>query len=106
MQESSLRFDERATLLQEADSGETAVVPGDAAASELLRRVMTDDESERMPPEGKPLSEAEIAALTQWIEDGAEYVEHWAFQPVQTVAIPAVASGHQTPQRTALWLAE
>lgn len=90
MQEGSLRFDDRATVVGEADSGKHAVVAGNADASELLRRVTTEDEDERMPPEGKRLSESEVAALRSWIEAGAEYAPHWSFQPVQRHEVPAV----------------
>ena len=45
-----LRLDERDGAIGEADSGLTAVVPGDPAASELVARITSDDESLRMPP--------------------------------------------------------
>ncbi len=41
-------------------------------------------------PEGKRLSEAEVAALKSWIDAGAEYAPHWAFQPIQRHEVPAV----------------
>ncbi len=44
-----------------------------------MHRVNSDDESIRMPPEGKPLSEKEIQILKEWIRQGAEYATHWAF---------------------------
>lgn len=88
-QEGSLRFDDRATLIAEADSGEIAIVPSDPEASELLRRVEADDDSgERMPPEGKPLSQRERDLLRRWIAAGAEYTEHWAFRPPHSPTIP------------------
>jgi hypothetical protein len=99
MQEGSLRFDDRATLLAEADSGFKAIVPGDPMQSELLRRVSAaDDSGERMPPEGKPLKAADIDVLRRWIGSGAEYVEHWAFQPIQNSAIPDVDNPQWTSQ--------
>ncbi|GAB5402653.1 MAG: PSD1 and planctomycete cytochrome C domain-containing protein [Aureliella sp.] len=91
-QEGSIRFDDRSTVVGEADSGEHAIVPGDPDSSELLRRVLSDDEGERMPPEGKPLTESEIVALRKWISSGAEYEQHWAFQPRTTPAVPPVES--------------
>ncbi len=90
-QEGSLRFDQRSTLLSEADSGVAAIVPGHADQSELIRRIRTDDEGERMPPEGKPLTEEEIRHLSKWIDDGAAFQRHWAFQPVRATTIPEVA---------------
>ncbi|HBE67775.1 MAG TPA: hypothetical protein DDW52_06465 [Planctomycetaceae bacterium] len=91
LQEGSLRFDDRTTLIGEADSGERAIVPGSPQDSELLRRVMSNDEGEQMPPEGKRLDEAEIAALKAWIEQGAEYKQHWAFQPLSSPDVPEVS---------------
>lgn len=90
LQEGSIRFDVRDTLIAEADSGLVPIVPHDISASELLRRVRSEDESERMPPEGKPLSEREIAALESWIEAGAEVTAHWSFQPIQRPELPNV----------------
>lgn len=90
-QEGGIRFDDRATLIAEADSGERAIAPGQADASELIRRVTSQDESERMPPDGKPLSEREIESLKKWIDGGAEYAQHWAFQPVRNPSLPQVA---------------
>ncbi len=89
-QEGAIRFDLRETLLNEADSGERAIVPGHPEDSELLRRVTSDDEYERMPPEGKPLSEDEVAALRAWIEEGAEFEQHWAFKPIEKPELPLV----------------
>lgn len=90
LQEGGLRFDDRQSVLSEGESGKNAIVAGDAGASELLRRVMSDDEDERMPPEGKRLSETEVAALRSWIDAGAEYAPHWSFQPIQRRALPTV----------------
>ena len=88
-QEGSIRFDDRASLLGQADSGAVPIVPGDAQASELVRRVLaSEDSGERMPPEGKPLSDLEIQVLRRWIDQGAEYVQHWAFRPPQRPTLP------------------
>ena len=90
LQEGGLRFDDRDVVLAAADSGQHAIVSGNSAESELLRRVTIEDEDERMPPEGKRLSEAEVAALRSWIDAGAEYAPHWSFQPIKRSAAPAV----------------
>ena len=54
---------------------ETQVVPGDAEASALFQRLTTEEEVGRMPPvsTGRTLSDAEIAAVRRWIDDGAEW---------------------------------
>ncbi len=74
----------------ELDSGEIAVVPGDPDASALLYRVTETDEDLRMPPEGDPLTEREVGVLQAWIEQGAEWKDHWAFQPREPVEPPEV----------------
>lgn len=48
----------------------TRVVPGDAACSELARRVTTTSLTERMPPAGN-LSTTEICRILAWIDAGA-----------------------------------
>ena len=74
------------------ESGETAVVPGNAKASEILKRVRSTEEGVRMPPEGKPLTEREQNLLQRWIEQGAEWKQHWAFEPVSKPEIPVIAN--------------
>ena len=60
------------------------IVPGDPAASLLLKKVRSSDPQERMPPpeEGDALSREEIAILERWIAEGAVYRGHWSFEPV------------------------
>ncbi|TWT97721.1 Planctomycete cytochrome C [Botrimarina colliarenosi] len=62
---------------------DTAEGAADAVASgELLRRVMSDDEYEVMPPPDSKieLSPAEKATLVKWVASGATYRQHWAFE--------------------------
>ncbi|MEQ8837786.1 MAG: PSD1 and planctomycete cytochrome C domain-containing protein, partial [Lacipirellulaceae bacterium] len=61
--------------------GYAALVPGDAHRSELLDRVLADEPGELMPPadSGKQLTAEQIDMLRAWIEEGAEYQQHWAF---------------------------
>ncbi|MFO0834558.1 MAG: PSD1 and planctomycete cytochrome C domain-containing protein [Phycisphaerales bacterium] len=68
------------------------VEPGDPATSELARRVLSEDEDDRMPPPecARQLSADEIARLRAWIERGASWSGHWAYEPVRPVAIPEV----------------
>jgi hypothetical protein len=60
-------------------SGHPIVVPGDPAASELWKRIVSADPDERMPPEGDPIPEAERELLRRWIEQGGELTQPWAF---------------------------
>lgn len=88
--EAGLAFHDRSVAIAEAESGETAIVPGDPQASALLHRITADDESIRMPPEGDPLTTEQIKLLTDWIAQGAEYSEHWAFVPPQRAPVPDI----------------
>ncbi len=88
--EGGLRLHEHEPALAELDSGEHAIVPGKTAESVLLIRIAAEDEYERMPPEGKPLSKREINLLRRWIESGAEWEKHWAFVPPQPQEPPKI----------------
>ncbi|PHR90735.1 MAG: hypothetical protein COA78_34565 [Blastopirellula sp.] len=88
--EGGLRLDSKEGAFAELDSGSRGVIPGKPAESELLRRITTDDESERMPPEGKPLSPAEIKVMRTWIKQGAQWQGHWAFEPMKDHEPPKV----------------
>ena len=75
----SFLFEEEA--LAEGKSGRRAIIPGDAGASEVIRRLLEDDPERRMPYEKQPLSEAEIDLLKRWIDQGAQWGKHWAYKP-------------------------
>jgi len=87
--EAGLTLTSRAGALRKLDSGRAAIVPGHPDDSELLRRVTSADADERMPPKGEPLTAAQIAALRQWIAEGAEWPEHWAYRSLQQPPVPA-----------------
>lgn len=78
--ESGLRLDQRELALKGGDSG-AAIIPGDAAKSLLIERIHTTDEDDHMPPKHKkdPLTQTQKTILEQWINEGAEWGEHWAF---------------------------
>ena len=86
--ESGLRLSEFASATKEADSGEIAIRPHAPDKSELLARIVSTDDSTRMPPEGERLSDQKIAILRQWISEGGEFTTHWFFQPIQEVVVP------------------
>jgi hypothetical protein len=75
--------------------GYRALEPGDAAKSELIARITTDDEDDVMPPRksGKEVSKEEAELLSQWIAEGGKYDEHWAYQPLSRPEPPAVPAG-------------
>lgn len=70
--------------------GLQAVLPGDPQRSEAIVRMLSDDPELIMPPPESNLSLApeEMATLYKWIEQGAEYQEHWAFLPPQEISAP------------------
>jgi hypothetical protein len=86
-----LRLDERAAALEDR-GGYRAIVPGEPHQSEILRRISADDDDQRMPPAdtGRQLTDAQREILTKWIEQGAEYQQHWAFEPLRVVPPPPV----------------
>ena len=90
-----LRLDEQAGALATLKSGERAVVPNDSAASELLRRISSTDPDEHMPPPKsgkKHLTESQIATIKKWIDGGAEWARHWAFEPAEKPEGPTAHS--------------
>jgi len=95
--EAGLRLD-RAGEGSESDAIAAVIEPGDAEASELLRRVTTEDAAARMPPDGDPLEPSEVAKLRQWIDQGAQWETHWAFQPVSRPAVPQSAGRADNPR--------
>lgn len=72
---------------------EAAIIPGDSANSPLIKRISEAHEELRMPPleTGKQLSAEQIATLAAWIDAGAKYEKHWAYQPLRRPAVPRVA---------------
>ncbi|MEM0927608.1 MAG: DUF1549 domain-containing protein, partial [Planctomycetota bacterium] len=91
--ESGLSFADRGSALAEAESGEFAIVAGDVEASVMIDRITSDDEFERMPPEGDPVSPEEVDLIRRWIAEGAVWKNHWAFEPLSDPAPPSPAEG-------------
>jgi len=108
-----LRVDSRDALMKGGDSG-PAIVPGDPDASLLIKAIRHAANAPKMPMGGTKLSEQKIAALVQWIRDGAAWPQatlasgappasraaektittdqraFWSFQPLRRAAPPAV----------------
>ncbi len=89
--EADRRLDTRAGALASLE-GITAIVPGKLTESDVHVRIHSSAKDEIMPPpeSGKKLSARERAILDRWIEQGAEYQGHWAYEPLQKVPVPAV----------------
>lgn len=94
-QVAKLRLDQPEGARKGGKSGVPAIVAGKPAQSELIKRLHTDVETERMPPAStkKSLSQREKDLLNSWIAAGAPYEGHWSFEPLKTVAVPA-GEGH------------
>ncbi len=87
--EAGLRLDTRDGAT--ADLGAyQAIVPGNPEASEAWKRIVSADPDDVMPPPSSPkqLTAAERALLRRWIDEGAEYREHWSFLPLAAVTPP------------------
>ena len=87
-----LRLDTREGVLAKLKSGGVAVVPGKPDDSDLIDRIETDDPDAKMPPKksGKQLTAQQIATLRMWVEQGANWTTHWAFEPPRKANLPAV----------------
>ncbi len=80
-------------VLGKSDSGKVVVVPGAPEQSEMVRRIKSPNELERMPPvaHGDALAAHEIGIIEKWISEGAQWEEHWAYQPPQIVPVDSGA---------------
>ncbi|HEV3386511.1 MAG TPA: PSD1 and planctomycete cytochrome C domain-containing protein [Gemmata sp.] len=65
-------------------------VLGKPADSELLRRILSADEAEVMPPAAlkTPLTDKQKETLKAWVDAGARYDPHWSFVSPRRPAIP------------------
>lgn len=91
-QKGELRLDHRDSALAGGKSAKPAIVPGDPAASEIIRRLETTDPDDKMPPADshREVSSQEVAVLSQWIQEGAKYEPHWSLVPPVKAELPAV----------------
>ena len=87
-----LRLDVAESATSELKSGARAIVPGDLEKSELWQRIISPHEDEVMPPpesHKQPLTAPQRELIKRWIQQGAAYQNHWAFEPVARPAVPA-----------------
>jgi hypothetical protein len=85
--EADLRLDQRDAAIEMA-----AITPGDPDGSEMIRRILSDDESEVMPPPElkRPLTDEQKEILVRWVRQGAEYQPHWSLITPTRPVPPAV----------------
>ncbi|RPG67597.1 MAG: DUF1553 domain-containing protein [Flavobacteriaceae bacterium TMED42] len=69
--------------ISEEDSNKQIIFPGDVSKSELVDRIHSTRASHLMPPpeSNLELTEREKIILEKWIEQGAEWDRHWAYNP-------------------------
>lgn len=79
-------------MLKPGKSGKIPVVRGDADASEMIRRIETEDPEEKMPKNSTPLTEEETHILKKWINEGAEWKQHWSYTAIEKPAVPSFRS--------------
>jgi hypothetical protein len=82
-----LRLDRRDDAIQAG-----VIVPGDSDSSELVARILSEEEMEQMPPAGsnKKLTPQQKELLKRWVASGAEYQPHWSFIAPERPTPPAV----------------
>ncbi|MGY8771270.1 MAG: PSD1 and planctomycete cytochrome C domain-containing protein [Pirellulales bacterium] len=80
--------------LDTAESTLSVIQPGNAQESELILRLFTEDVDERMPPEDseKHLNDEQRELIKQWVAQGADYQQHWAFVPPAKPKLPKVSN--------------
>ena len=96
-QKAGLRFDQKSAAMK-------VIVPGKSSDSEIIRRIISTDKTEMMPPLGERLTSREIALLKTWIDTGANWPETemtvaeakradktwWSLQPLKTIEPPTI----------------
>ena len=87
-----LRFDVESSVFAERD--EAVIVRGDSDRSVLIERIVSDDVDVKMPPPdaARQLAQQEIELLKRWIDQGAEYSNHWAFEKLTRPEFPTTAN--------------
>lgn len=95
--EAGLRFDTKEGAF--AALGDTkdhyAIIAEDSKNSTLVHRIFTENEENVMPPpeSNLTLTNYEKEVLKKWIEQGAEWKEHWSFLPIKNPEIPKIENG-------------
>ncbi|NUN95253.1 MAG: DUF1549 domain-containing protein [Candidatus Omnitrophica bacterium] len=89
-----LRLDQADSARSKLKSGLVAIQPGNREGSELYRRITCTDPDEVMPPKDshKSLTPGQIELLGRWIDAGAVYTGHWAFEPLNHPAPPTLTN--------------
>lgn len=76
----------------ETNNGKFGIVPGSPEKSEMIARINHSSSELRMPLDRDPLTKEQIDILTKWIEQGAEWEDHWAYLKPEQPEIPETKS--------------
>ncbi len=90
--EADLRLDLRASVF-DRDPGSPLILPGQSSKSPLFERISSHDPDLQMPPPSatRQLKRKEIVLIRKWIDQGADWQEHWAFSLPVRPDIPEVS---------------
>ena len=91
VRQAELRLDTKEGAFSDP-SGYPIIVPGEPENSELVQRITHEDIDRRMPPQtsNRQPTQEQIDTLIQWIAEGAEWEEHWAYNPPKRIDLPEV----------------
>lgn len=94
-EEAPLRLDIEEGAFALRDNGKPVIIKGNPEESLIVKRMRTHDVDLIMPPpiSHKEMDEHEIALIERWIEQGAEYEDHWSFGPVAKPTPPDAGEG-------------
>ncbi|MBL8889824.1 MAG: PSD1 domain-containing protein [Planctomycetaceae bacterium] len=83
-------------LDNETGAHASAIKPGQKSESELWSRITSTDATVKMPPADSPLAltSEQIELLGRWIDEGANYDEHWSFVKPTRPDLPVNTTGH------------
>ena len=89
-----LRLDIEEEAFKKLPSGKFAIIKGDVNGSEIIRRMLSSDEDLIMPPlhSNLTVSDRDIALIAKWIDQGAEWKEHWSFLPLEEPKVPELSN--------------
>lgn len=93
-----LRLDDE-KMAKAARDGQPAILPGDSHASTLIQRIFSDDPDEVMPTprSNRQLTQEQKELLRRWVDEGAVWGKHWAFQRIERPNVPKVQGGVRHP---------
>jgi hypothetical protein len=93
VREAGLRLDLKEGLFEKRGKYHP-VVPGDSSKSRLFQRISAEHEAARMPPPrfDRQLSQEQVDLIQRWIEEGAQWQNHWAFVAPRRPVVPRVGN--------------